>query len=429
MKFKIVYFKILAAICILEALFYFSTHHSNYHPDNHINEHNITPEERKLQRALGKAIKEPKTILFWPGESSAEIARLQTYIDDAHSTYSPIQECGNCVFSLNQSKIEAPDTAAVIFLYKFVHPGIMPQKRRTDQLYVYWTNESPNNLKQNHGKTFEFEDYVKFNATMTYRRDSDIYRPYITSIFRTYKMSDLQSNDLTEILPSKNLWAAAVVTNCKDSPSSIFRLNFIQQMMIESKGRLQTFGSCFGKVIPRTKNSIADFVKPYKFFLAFENSYHCRDYITEKFFQNALHGNAIPVVWGATKEDYLEVAPPGSFIFVEDFVSTKALIDYLDYLDKNDTAYLEYFRWRTMKIEEFPIFKRKHDLCQLCRIVHGINIDDIYNPNYNPESASRPLFDKSMSPRKVESLKIWFYTKENKDCFKSSFKMVNIKNG
>ena len=41
----------------------------------------------------------------------------------------------------------------------------------------------------------------------------------------------------------------------------------------------------------------------------------------------------------------IEIAPENSFIHVEDFTSPNDLVDYLDYLDRNETAYLEYHLW------------------------------------------------------------------------------------
>ena len=38
-----------------------------------------------------------------------------------------------------------------------------------------------------------------------------------------------------------------------------------------------------------------------------------------------------------------DVVPPASCISVQDFPSLKAFAEYLLYLDKNDTAYNEYF--------------------------------------------------------------------------------------
>ena len=40
------------------------------------------------------------------------------------------------------------------------------------------------------------------------------------------------------------------------------------------------------------------------------------------------------------------MAPPNSYIYAEDFDSPKALVKYLEYLDRNDTAYMEHHLWR-----------------------------------------------------------------------------------
>ncbi len=54
----------------------------------------------------------------------------------------------------------------------------------------------------------------------------------------------------------------------------------------------------------------------------------------------------IPIVMGAPKEDYLAMLPPNSYINVDDFKTIKELTDYINYLDKNDTAYASYFAWK-----------------------------------------------------------------------------------
>ena len=83
----------------------------------------------------------------------------------------------------------------------------------------------------------------------------------------------------------------------------------------------------------------------YKFYLAFENS-NCDDYITEKFFNPIRRGDMIPIVMGASKEAYNMFGPQGSFIHVSDYSGPEHLGQYLNYLDRNDTAYSQYFRWR-----------------------------------------------------------------------------------
>ena len=99
----------------------------------------------------------------------------------------------------------------------------------------------------------------------------------------------------------------------------------------------------------------------YKFYLAFENS-NCKDYITEKFFVNGLgwvllfttksqlwnnfkfSHNVLPIVMGASVEEYRRAAPLNSFIHVNQFKGPKELAEYLHELDQNDDKYNSYFQ-------------------------------------------------------------------------------------
>ncbi len=53
----------------------------------------------------------------------------------------------------------------------------------------------------------------------------------------------------------------------------------------------------------------------------------------------------VPIVFGAYKEDYYNTLPPQSYINVDDFQSLEELAAYLNYLDRNDTAYATFFAW------------------------------------------------------------------------------------
>ena len=51
----------------------------------------------------------------------------------------------------------------------------------------------------------------------------------------------------------------------------------------------------------KSRGSLAvrdNFIAKHKFYLAFENSLHCNDYISEKFWRNALGNGAVPIVYG-----------------------------------------------------------------------------------------------------------------------------------
>ena len=170
--------------------------------------------------------------------------------------------------------------------------------------------------------------------------------------------------------------------------------------------RFDRYGSCFKEKKP------LEVIREYKFYLAMENSYHCRDYVTEKVYRNAFEMESVPVVWGARKSDY--PIPPKSAIFVEDFDSVAELARYLDYLDKNDAAYLEYFNWRKLDFTEEPTYKQAFQHCQLCRLMHGINVDYLRYAGDRQEVENLPLFGRK--ERKVASVNDWVYGAENEEC-------------
>ena len=62
--------------------------------------------------------------------------------------------------------------------------------------------------------------------------------------------------------------------------------------------------------------------------------------------------------------NYKKLAVPGSYINVMDFKTVKQLADYLQYLDKNNTAYNEYFNWR---LKYKVIGTLSISLCHICR--------------------------------------------------------------
>lgn len=107
---------------------------------------------------------------------------------------------------------------------------------------------------------------------------------------------------------------------------------------------IDVYGSCGSLTCPRSDQRTCDQLlnEQYKFYIAFENSL-CLDYATEKFYGRATL-NAVPIV---LKRSLVEkLFPKGSFVAASDFVHPKFLAAHLKYLGSNDTAYLEYFRWR-----------------------------------------------------------------------------------
>ena len=71
--------------------------------------------------------------------------------------------------------------------------------------------------------------------------------------------------------------------------------------------------------------------------------------------------NVVPIVLGGA--NYTKLAIPGSYINVMDFKTVKQLAEYLQYLDKNNTAYNEYFNWRL----KYKVFRDFRSICEICK--------------------------------------------------------------
>ena len=73
--------------------------------------------------------------------------------------------------------------------------------------------------------------------------------------------------------------------------------------------------------------------------------------------------------------NYTKLAIPGSHINDIDFKTVKQLAEYLQYLDKNNTAYNEYFKWRLKyKVTDINLSM------SICRICRGFGHENLANP-------------------------------------------------
>uniref|UniRef100_H2Y7B4 Fucosyltransferase n=1 Tax=Ciona savignyi TaxID=51511 RepID=H2Y7B4_CIOSA len=216
--------------------------------------------------------------------------------------------------------------------------------RDPDQIYVWWTAESPT-YGYNRKDLDRYENF--FNWTWTYKQNAEGHRGYGN---RAIALSAVKRGKLVvdQIVASKDKMAMWYVSNCGGKQGSNKRMQYYKHLVLAGLS-VSTFGRCFpgSETIPRSfPTKYPEHLKRHKFYLAFENSFHCKDYITEKFWDNSLRNDMVPVVWGPTKEDVLSVAPLDSFIHCDDFESPAKLAEYLKFLDRNDDEYRKYFRWR-----------------------------------------------------------------------------------
>ena len=245
-------------------------------------------------------------------------------------------------------------------LYTKECPGVVPIAPRYNRMYINWT--------------------------ATYRRDSDFYVPY-----GSYAPLEAQNRPTSAKVPYNQMTKVDGILEAKfvekvnyakgkDKMAAFgtsqhcggYRYEFVRALMKHVE--VNVFGKCASQLqttktwhCPRNMgNGCLEEFQRHKFYLAFENSL-CVDYITEKYWRNSLERGLVPIVLGGARYSP-DQAIPGSFINAADFNSVKDLADYLKYLDKNDTAYNQYFEWKT----KFKVVKYQFWLCQLCKALHDL---------------------------------------------------------
>ena len=159
---------------------------------------------------------------------------------------------------------------------------------------------------------------------------------------------------------------------------------------------IDTYGKCGTKTCPKRAKECADLPTRFKFNLAFENS-QCPEYITEKFWANALMQGVVPVVFGAPREDYLRLAPPKSYIwsqglrFCAGVCRTSSRNSIATELYTPSTSNGE--NWAPSKKEALRpcCNSRYHSTVNLCYIMR-ILIDKFCHPSKYPWQRRNPIF-------------------------------------
>lgn len=121
-----------------------------------------------------------------------------------------------------------------------------------------------------------------FNWTATYRSDSTLSVPYAKWVPHD-KEGHISTPDINYAV-NKTKLVAIFVSNCDTSNN---RHEYVEEL--SKYIRVDIYGECGNLKCLKSENDKCFNVlkRDYKFYLAFENS-NCRDYITEKFYVNAL---------------------------------------------------------------------------------------------------------------------------------------------
>jgi hypothetical protein len=273
-----------------------------------------------------------------------------------------------CAFTVDRRY--AARAAAVVFHIPTLWR--LPRVKRRGQLWVGWCMESAENYPQ----LVDPAVLGRLDLMMTYRLDSDIPTPYVTRG---------QAADWVIPPDEKNAeHLCAVLISHRDRLSG--RVEYVQELMryinVHSYGRVLNNRTFPG--LDEGHSSKQKLLRSYKFALAFENSI-CRDYVTEKLFQPLMTG-CVPVYRGAPNvEDFV----PGDHCYINaaDFASPRHLAEYLQHLNADETAYAEYFAWKTrplragfLRLLEMARESAGRRLCRLLRSTDLILRHDCSSP-------------------------------------------------
>ena len=288
-----------------------------------------------------------------------------------HHLSCPVNTC-----EITDDHSEVKEAAAILFHMRDISdPSQFPLYRHPEQRWVFYLLESPYHTQVNLTK---FNG--AFNWTSTYHSHSDIPSPYGQFIAHKNAVNSSSVRDLSKIYPGKTRPIAWFVTNCKAKNK---RMEYVREL--QKYISVDIYGNCGNFKCPNRMKCLDMLRRKYKFYLSFENS-NCAEYITEKFWFNALEHDTVPIVMGAPRSHYQRLAPPTSFIHIEDFPSPHDLARYLRMLMKSNVLYNEFFRWKTMGKSYSHINLQPANSpywCDLCAALHNSSLPSMVHKNLN----------------------------------------------
>jgi hypothetical protein len=337
-------------------------------------------------------------------------------------------------YSHRHKPLEGSDAVMVHSWNLFYMPSKLDYKRRKEQIWAYYSMESPHmSFCSFHYAIDELDDW--FNMTITYKPSSTFvtdYRPYEFENWAHIHQSSAYMAAFSEFFSNKNAktinykriitekvvdksgkGSASVmwfVSNCQSrSRREPYVLEMSQHVEIDIYGECGYFKNskpdpCSSLGDKKTVEACyLDLFASYKFYLAFENS-KCNDYITEKYWKiyrpdYLFNVDIVPVVRGAQQFQYEQIAyEKSSFINADRFESAKDLGVYLAYLNKNHSAYLEHLEWKVHLVTNITA-ERKRETVQFVQ------------PNKSPFCAvCEKLHDESFMRKEKKPIKMsdWF---------------------
>lgn len=214
---------------------------------------------------------------------------------------------------------------------------------------VFFTaeNERPDFKACDYAFSFDFE---------TNKRN---YRLPLYAFYGDVKSLINSRKNITEILKSKTKFCCFIVSN----PNSKTRNNFFKEL--SKIKHVDSGGSLYNNIGGLVENK-REFIRNYKFVIAFENS-SFPGYVTEKIFEPLME-DCVPIYWGSPVigKDF----NPKRFINSHDFPSFDEVIKHVIEVDNDDEKYLQYLKETAFNNDEpYESLKKENILNRLDEII------------------------------------------------------------
>ena len=197
------------------------------------------------------------------------------------------------------------------------------------------------------------------------------YNPHVRGgiLFLMKAMLNHHQQDIAVAAWKREYDVSMFVSNCNGKE----RNHFLNDLHIANGLRVFSFGKCFQDNTKRITassfldkfegeflgtNRVSKFEEKrltqvhFRYAVSMENTIDRPFYVTEKIF-DAFRAGSIPIYYG-TPEVYLFTPGPKSFIDASDFLHPRDLINYLQYLNSNFSAFQEYFLWDWEEYSQRP---------------------------------------------------------------------------
>ena len=222
--------------------------------------------------------------------------------------------------------------------------------------------------QQNAPDSNRIEKYFDFSITMSHKSNFQ-YRPNGVTKFKERR----RTNKSINYAEGKTKTVAWFASNCVKH-----RIDFVKRLQ-QSGIRVHVGGGCARHMKDTIKcsrktgyDACTNILKDFKFYFSAENGF-CTDYITEKYYIQPFLGNAIPIVLGGGNYSDHKNAIPNSYINPLDFLNFDKFAAHIKMLDRNDTAYNEYFNWKDSWFSGWRIdFVKSCSsfICDICTNLH-----------------------------------------------------------